>query len=551
MLTALVLLAATANPEYEVFVFMATGCPMAKLSVGRLRDLASRYPQVRFHGISVNDQDSIEDVVRFGRELGFSFRPNVDEIDRLGATRSPEVFLLVNGRVVYQGRIDDQYTPGTNRSKPTRCDLEEAIKETLAGKRVSVPKTVADGCHISVARCKHGSITFEHVAPILHKRCADCHRPGEVAPFSLLTYEDAVGWKEMIREVVSTNRMPPWHADPKHGKFANDRSLSESEKDLLLGWIDAGAPPGKSRPAVPAFKEGWTIEPNLVMTVQSAFSVPAEGVLDYQEFVLDPGFTEDTWVQAVEIRPGNKAVVHHILAFLRPKNLANGYYVNDMRDGYLSSMVPGRTAITWPAGTAKLIPAGFQVVLSVHYQPNGTPQQDRSTIAFQFADPSSVRQKIATRIFVKEDLLIPPNSTTSESQTWTLEEDYTLHALFPHMHLRGRSMRFEIVDGPILLNVPKFDFNWQHRYVLAEPMKLRAGTVVRWVAEFDNTPSNPNNPDPNATVKHGLQSTDEMFQGCFEVARTNENRLAPRIRLLPVLAALVIAFIGLRFLGRS
>jgi hypothetical protein len=551
MLTALVLLAATANPEYEVFVFMATGCPMAKLSAGRLRDLASRYPQVRFHGISVNDQDSSEDVVRFGRELGFSFRPNVDEIDRLGATRSPEVFLLVNGRVVYQGRIDDQYTPGTNRSKPTRCDLEEAIKETLAGKPVSVPKTVAEGCHISVARCKHGSITFEHVAPILHKRCADCHRPGEVAPFSLLTYEDAVGWKEMIREVVSTNRMPPWHADPKHGKFANDRSLSESEKDLLLGWIDAGAPPGKSRPAVPAFKEGWTIEPNLVMTVQSAFSVPAEGVLDYQEFVLDPGFTEDTWVQAVEIRPGNKAVVHHILAFLRPKNLANGYYVNDMRDGYLSSMVPGRTAITWPAGTAKLIPAGFQVVLSVHYQPNGTPQQDRSTIAFQFADPSSVRQKIATRIFVKEDLLIPPNSTTSESQTWTLEEDYSLHALFPHMHLRGRSMRFEIVDGPILLNVPKFDFNWQHRYVLAEPMKLRAGTVVRWVAEFDNTPSNPNNPDPNATVKHGLQSTDEMFQGCFEVARTNENRLAPRIRLLPVLAALVIAFIGLRFLGRS
>jgi hypothetical protein len=562
MLIALLLLAAPdfeieyasyVPPKYEVFVFLATECPMAKLYGNRLSELADRYPQVHFQGISANENDTDAEIAEFQRNLRFGFRRNPEAITKFGATRSPEAVLVMNGNVIYQGRIDDQYTPGTNRSQPTRDDLEEAIKDTLAGRPLAVSRTKATGCHITVPKKRTGDLTFEDVAPILHGRCASCHRPGEVAPCSLLTHKDASGWAAMIREVVSNNRMPPWHANPKHGKFANDRSLTAAEKELLLRWIDSGSPAGRHEPVLPTFKEGWSIRPDLVLEAEKPFLVPAEGVLDYQEIVFDPGFTKDTCVQAVEIQPGNKSVVHHINLFLRPKDARKGsHYPGDMQDAYFAMMVPGTTVTKWPDGIAKIIPAGFQVALSIHYQPNGTPQDDQSSFALQFADLKTVRQKLATRVLQKDDLKIAPNNVVTATQEWTLEEDYTLYALYPHMHLRGRSMRFEIVDGPVLLDVPHYDFNWQHRYVLAEPLKLYAGTVIRCTAAFDNTRANPNNPDPNVTVTHGVQSTDEMFQACFEIVRTNEDRLEQtRSPMLPMLAVLTVAFIGFCFRRRT
>ena len=556
MLIALLLLAAPdfeieyesyVPPRYEVFVFLGTECPMAKLYANRLSELADRYPQIHFQGVSANESDTAAEIATFQNGLRFGFRRNPQLAARLKPTRSPEAFFFVDDKLVYHGRIDDQYTPGTNRSQPSRNDLEEAIKETLAGQSVSVPETKATGCHIEVPQTPTGKITFDEVAPILHSRCAECHRPGEVAPFSLLTYEDTLGWKDTIREVVSANRMPPWHADPNHGKFANDRSLTAAEKSTLLAWVEAGAPAGTQKVAAPTFKTGWAIKTDLILKVQTPFAVPAEGVLGYQEFTLDPGFKKDTWVQAVEIQPGNKAVVHHINVYLRPKNAEGKYYTNEMQDGYLAMTVPGNTVTSWPVGIAKVIPAGFQVVLSVHYQPNGKPQQDQSSIAFQFADPPSVHKQAATRVFMG-GFSIPPNTVTMATQEWKLEEDYTLYALYPHMHLRGRSMRFEIGDE-VLLDVPHFDFNWQHRYVLAEPRTLPAGTIVRCTAVYDNTAANPNNPNPNATVKPGLQSTDEMFQSCFEVVRANEDRQSRPFSVLPAFTAILCAS-GL-FLRRS
>jgi hypothetical protein len=556
MLIALLLLGAVSGQveestasRYEVFAFMATRCPMARLSTGRLNALADRYPQVRFLGISVHEQDTDADIAKFGSGLHFCFRRNLGEIDRLGATRSPEVFLLVDGRVVYQGRIDDQFSPGTNRSRPTRGDLEEAIKETLAGLPVSIPRTKAEGCRISVARTASGELTFEHVGPILHARCAVCHHPGEVAPFPLMTYDDCFAWKEMIREVVGNQRMPPWHADPRYGKFANDRSLTARERELLLRWIDAGAPAGKVEPQAPEFKKtGWSIKPDVVLQVAQPFQVPAEGMLDYQEFVLNPGFENDTWIQAVEVRPGNRALVHHIAVMLRPKGAARGtIYLNELGDRFFASMVAGTGVTVWPAGVAKVVPAGWDMVLQVHYQPNGLPGVDQSTIALQLADPATVRQQIAKRVLLLPGFVLPPNAITTLTQTWTLEDDYTLYALHPHMHLRGRSMRIEIVGGETLLSVPHFDFNWQHDYVLAEPMPLKKGTVILCSAEFDNTADNPNNPDPNATVQEGLQTTDEMFQANFDITRTHENRLASRWNLFPILALLLAALIGFFF----
>jgi hypothetical protein len=256
------------------------------------------------------------------------------------------------------------------------------------------------------------------------------------------------------------------------------------------------------------------------------FQVPAEGVLDYQEFPLDPGFSEDTWIQAVEVQPGNRAVVHHINVYLRPRGAPKGsLYLNRMADFYLAMAVPGNTVTTWPSGIAKVIPAGWEVVLSVHYQPNGTSQSDRSSIALQLADPRTVRQQVATRLLQHAGEPLPANKLTPITVSWTLDENYTLYALYPHMHLRGKSMEFE-ADDEILLSVPRYDFNWQHRYVLAEPMRLLKGTVIRCTAVYDNTSANPNNPDHSSEVRWGTQSTDEMFQGALEIVRTNEDRVA-------------------------
>jgi hypothetical protein len=563
MLTALLLLALPGQveneieyesyvpPKYEVLVFMATKCPMAKLYRGRLTTLADRYPQIHFQGVSVNENDTDEEIAAFQKDLRFGFGRNPEAITRVGATRSPEAALMMNGNILYIGRIDDQYAPGANRSAPTRNELEEAIKDMLAGRALSVSRSQATGCRISVSGQHGGAITFDHVAPIFYKHCADCHRPGEVAPFSLLTYEDASSWKNMIKEVVGNNRMPPWHADPKHGKFANDRSLSESERSMLIQWADAGAPPAKQVVPVPQFRSGWTIKTDVILKMAEPFAVPAEGVLDYQEFALDPGFKKDTWIQGIEVRPSNAAIVHHVNVFVRPKNSEKeSVYYNSMQDLFFVVMVPGNTKTIWPEGIAKVIPADWDIVIAVHYQPNGSAASDQTSVALQLAEPSTIRKQIATRAILASNFVLPANEVTEMSNTWTLEDDYTIHALMPHMHLRGKSMRVE-ADGEVLLNVPQFDFNWQHRYVLAEPKQLKKGTVIVCTAVYDNTAANPNNPDPSVDVRDGRQSSDEMFQLNVEITRTSENLQPRRFNAIPVLSVLGLAFVGLCLGGKK
>ena len=544
------------SDDTEVIVFLGTECPLARLYVPRLNDLAARYGQVRFRGLNASDQDSAEEVAEFARRLRFPYeKDDGSHARRLSATRSPEAFLLVGGRIVYRGRIDDQYTPGTNCGSPTRCDLEEAIKEVLSGRPVSISSTQATGCRLSLAVKPAGAVTYDDVAHILHQKCAECHRPGQVAPFSLLTYEDTVGWGAMIEEVVRSGRMPPWHADPAHGHFANDRSLSPEQKELLLAWIAGGAPPGKNYPQPPTFDDGWKIRPDRIVSMERYFEVPAEGVLDYQEFSIDPGFHKDAWVQGLEVRPGNRAVVHHINVLMRPPGAKpDTLYLNGVQDVYLATAVPGNHVTFWPDGIAKRIPAGWHIVLSVHYQPNGTVQSDRSQVALQLAD--RVRQQVASRVFVDLDMVVPPNSVTTVTKRWKLEDDFTLYALYPHMHLRGKSMIFEIISPQreVLLDVPHYDFNWQHRYVLSEPRKLAKGTVIECRAVFDNTAANPHNPDPSATVRFGPQSTDEMFQACFEVVRTHEDlsrwQFSPLVLLL-IAAVMSVGFLVSRFCGRG
>jgi len=289
-----------------------------------------------------------------------------------------------------------------------------------------------------------------------------------------------------------------------------------------------------------------------VLTMESEFVVPKEGVLDYQQFAIGPDFAEDTWIQAVEIRPGNRSVVHHVNVYTKPKNAKAGeLYVNELGDYYLAMAVPGNTVTAFPKGTAKVIPAGWDVVVEVHYVPNGTVQVDRTSLALMFADRSTVRKQIATRAILDDHLEIGPHEKKTVAHTWELDDDYTLFALYPHMHLRGQSMLFEAryPDGrqEVLLNVAQYDFAWQYRYVLRTPRTLPRGTMVTATAVYDNTAANPRNPDPGATVRAGRQSSDEMYQACLEICRTNEDLLseAEWAGIRPMWLVVAIAVVGI------
>ena len=320
-----------ADERVVVVAFLGVDCPLAKLYAPRLQQLQAAYEPkgVAFMAIDSNAQDSVEQMASFVEEYRLSFPVLKDDgqvvADRFGAQRNPEVFVLDAERVVrYRGRIDDQFGVGFKRREPSRHDLVEALDELLSGQAVSQPTTEAVGCFIGRAPrvAPQGDVTYSNqISRILNSRCVECHREGELAPFSMQTYDDVVVWAETIREAVLDGRMPPWFADPQYGHFSNDFSISAEERDLIDRWVTNGCPEGdKSElPAPPSFVSGWRIgEPDAVYEMEEMFTVPADGTVDYQHFLIDPKFDEDVWISAAEARPGNTAVVHHIVLFAVP-----------------------------------------------------------------------------------------------------------------------------------------------------------------------------------------------------------------------------------------
>lgn len=523
-----------AGSGVSVIAFIGTECPMAKLYGPRLRDLAQEFgrrtdagQKVSFIGVCSNIQDTLTEVQAYANRSGIEFPVLMDSdqklADQLGVTRTPEVVVLdEQGVIRYRGRIDDQYGVGVAKLSPTSKFLADAVDQLIAGNEIQQPETQATGCLIGRRRRpeSRGDITFSrHIAPIFNQRCVECHREGEIAPFSLTSYEETRGWEFMIAEVVRDERMPPWNANPAHGEFRNDARLTDDEKSLIRTWIENGSPEGdpSELPDAPVFTKGWRIsDPDLIIPVRSEpFDVPATGVVDYQYFQVDPGFTEDKYVIAAEARPGNTAVVHHIIAFLQPPG-EKGVSLGRMLIGY----APGTSPLVFSDDTAIRIPAGSKILFEMHYTPNGTAQSDVSQIAMKFVDGSKVKNEVVGLEALNERLAIPANTAnhviTAQER---FREDTTLLSLTPHMHLRGKAFRYEAQypDGTteILLDVPRYDFNWQLRYEFAEPKRMPAGTVVTCTAAFDNSSDNPNNPDPEKVVHWGQQSWEEMMIGFF------------------------------------
>jgi hypothetical protein len=476
--------------------------------------------------------------------------------DLFGAKRTPEVFLLDGERrIVYQGRIDDQYGLGFKRIKPTRRDLAEAIDELLAGRAISVARTNSSGCMISRAgQAKtEGSVTFvKQVSSIIQKKCQDCHRTGQVAPMALTNYDEVLAWSDTIREVVADRRMPPWHADPRYdadpryGEFSNDRSLSTEERAILRTWLDSGCPKGDDKivPAAAQIKstkasanvklenkgaDDWMIgKPDAILKMPVPFTVPAkadEKGIAYQYFSAVTEFPSDVWVQAAEARPGNRAVVHHIIMYIRPPA---GRESNDKADqignGFLTGYAPGDMPEIFPPGMAKRIPKGSELIFQVHYTPNGVETEDCSSVGLVFAK-SRPRREVRTRGIQNESFTIPKGAKNYQVVASTsFSREVELLSFTPHMHLRGKDFEYQITypngRSEVLLSVPNYDFSWQSTYRLKKPFKVPPGARIDCVAHFDNSADNPNNPDSTKEVRWGDQTWEEMMIGFVDYSYT-------------------------------
>lgn len=362
------------------------------------------------------------------------------------------------------------------------------------------------------------------ILPLLQTHCQECHRPGEVAPMPLMTYAQARPWARAIRSSVLSGKMPPWFADPCCGKFANDRSLSASERDTIARWVDAGSKQGDPKQAPPprVWAEGWNLpsQPDAVFAMPHAFTLPAKESVDYQYFIVPTGFTEDRWVTAVECKPSNAGVVHHAVIYLREPGQT--WTRGPTKADILTVYTPGATADVLPDGMAKLVKAGSDLVFEIHYTPNGKPATDLTRVGLIFAK-TPPRKRVLTLQMTSTSFQIPPGDANHRvSVSGTLPNDALILSFLPHMHLRGKSFEYTMKgdDGhPItLLKVPHYDFYWQLSYKLAQPLLVKKGTRLEWIAYFDNSANNPRNPDPTVGVSYGLQSTEEMMVGFFDVA---------------------------------
>jgi copper type II ascorbate-dependent monooxygenase-like protein len=393
------------------------------------------------------------------------------------------------------------------------------------------------------------------VAPILQKNCQVCHRPGEIGPMALLTYEQVRPWAKAIKSAVVTRTMPPWHADPHHGSFANNRSLSEADIRTISAWADAGAPPGDlaTSPAPVHFSEGWQIgKPDVIFEMPKEFHVPATGVIDYQWIKMPTGFTKDTWVEAMEVRPGNRAVVHHAVVYTREpdlvygkkepyneffqisgddlaevakehKNHTNLNFAATTEPEHLQVYAPGADPIVLEPGQARLVKAGSDLIFEMHYTPNGTAATDRTQVGLRLATKPPAERVRTVRINNGVPLEIPPGEANYrlESRVETIAP-VKIVSLMPHMHLRGKAMEFRVTyptgETEVLLSVPHYDFHWQMTYYLKNPKILPVGSVITCVAVYDNSPNNKYNPDPTVVVKGGRQSFEEMMAGFVDFA---------------------------------
>jgi hypothetical protein len=397
--------------------------------------------------------------------------------------------------------------------------------------RVSAAALVL-GAALSAAPAGSIPTYAKDVAPILYQRCVECHRQGEAAPMALTTYQETRPWAKAIKQAVLQHVMPPWLADSHFGAFRNARSVPQKDVETLVAWADGGAPEGnaKDTPAIPHFETGWNIgKPDVIIDIGKDFDVPVKGTLAYQYFTVPTNFTEDKWIEAAEIRPDQRSAIHHVIVFVQDASAQPGQRreVGNLLVGY----APGEQPLLFEPGTAKLVKAGSKFLFQMHYTPNGKAVKDRSYVGLKFAKEAPKFRAITANAATRDFAIPPGDGNYPVKSTWTAKQDLTLLGLMPHMHLRGKDFKYTVVypDGreEVILNVPKYDFNWQLEYQIEKPLELPKGTRIDCIAHFDNSPNNKYNPDPSKEVKWGDQTWEEMMIGWFTYRVPNVPAAAP------------------------
>ncbi|WP_162136213.1 EF-hand domain-containing protein [Zavarzinella formosa] len=522
-----------------VVAFTSTVCPISKKygpTLAKLEEtLAAKGIGILYVNSVPNQKPEEMRVFVAAHKLKGSYVHDRDGIfgKTLGVTTTTEVFLIDSHRtLVYRGAIDDQYGLGYSRETPNRHYLDEAIQSLLANRLADPAATTAPGCELDLGKSKAivSDVTYHNrISRIIQANCVECHHAGGVGPFSMDTYDDVVAHAATIRKVVEKGTMPPWFAVPttpaKTSPWVNDRTMSDTDKTDLLAWLKSDRPKGNEAdaPQPRTFEGGWLIgKPDAVYQFEKPVAVKATGIMPYQKVTVETHLTEDKWVKALEVRPSAREVVHHVLVFiLPPKKEPNARDPEgDESSGFFAPYVPGQSVLNYPEGYAKKLPKGSRLFFQMHYTPNGTATEDQTRIGLIFAK-NPPEHEVRVVGIANTGLKIPAGASHHpEAAKLKLPADVTVLAFLPHMHLRGQAFRYEITPPggkkETVLDVPNFDFNWQLYYRLAQPLELKKDTVIDATGWFDNSKSNPANPDASKTVRWGPQTYDEMMLGYVE-----------------------------------
>ncbi len=554
-----------------VFLFISGQCPISNVYTPRFHTLAEKYDKqgVRLFAVYSDRQESLADVLKHSKDRKLTFPAIRDAgaalADQLGAKSTPEAILVdAKGGVRYRGRIDDNPVA----TRVTTHDLEDAIASVLAGAAVKNPAMPAIGCAIrrpsKPAAVAPGTPTYaKEVAPILQAKCEGCHRPGEVAPFSLQNYQQASAWASDIKKYTQNRQMPPWKPEHGFGELRDEIrvNLTDAERLTIAKWVDAGAPMGDAGKLPPPrkFVAGWQLgEPDAVIQPEKEYHLAPDGDDVYRHFVVKTNFTEDRYLSAVEVRPGNSAVVHHVIAYVDSNPDADGKFASekleakehDGQPGYTSfggpgfipsgimgGWAPGNEAQHLPDGIGIFVPKGSRLSVEVHYHKNGKPETDLTRLGIHFCQ-TTVNKRISGVFALNFGFKIPPGAPRHEVKaTSTVAEDSHILLVTPHMHLLGREMKLwaELPDGTEkpLVWIKDWDFNWQNSYYLKEPLAAPKGTKIHLVAYYDNSTENTRNPNRAnpRTVGWGEQTTDEMCVAFINATKDAEqlNHTPPKV----------------------
>jgi peroxiredoxin len=514
-----------------VVMTQGNGCPIVRNAVPAYRQVRDNYQEqgVKFFLLNSNLQDNKTTIAKEVADFGFDIPVLVDENQLVGeslnVTRTAEVFVIdpKSRKVVYHGPVDDRLTYQNQKAKAEFSYLSDALDAVIAGETVKISQVDAPGCIVNFPerdnKERHTNISYhDTIAPILEERCVECHQVGGIGPWAMTSYDMIKGFSPMIREVIRTDRMPPWHSDPNIGSFLHDRSLTSNEIKTLVHWIEAGSPRGEGYDPLADPRESlpdWPLGvPDLILTVPS-FDVPATGVVDYQRpYVVNP-LEEGKWLRASTVKVGSRESVHHVLTGYL-KEIPKSGQSNEVRWGAsVGGYAVGAESMIAREGLGTYIPAGGAIGLQMHYTPFGREVTDTTQIGLYFYDKRPPRM-LRNSVIMDFSIEIPPEKA-NHAETAYLEfpKDAELFYAFPHAHYRGQSSTLAIryPDGreEMILSLPKYDFNWQRAYEFKDPIKVPAGAKLIARYTYDNSTQNAANPDPSKKIVWGDQSFEEML----------------------------------------